>query len=78
MADAADRMLSSYERPVAERLEIVWMSVEDRRGRVLRVAPLSVAGLLRSRLFAESTVVLTSATLTTGGFKLGIITARPI
>ena len=67
VADAADRMLASYDRPVADRLEIVWMSVEERRGRVLRVAPLTVAGLLRSRLFAESTVVLTSATLTTGG-----------
>ena len=67
IADAADRMLSSFERPVAERLEIVWMSAEERRGRILRVAPLSVAGLLRARLFAESTVVLTSATLTTGG-----------
>lgn len=67
IADAADRMLSSYEKPVAERMEIVWMSVEDRRGRILRVAPLTVAGLLRTRLFAESTVILTSATLTTGG-----------
>ncbi len=67
IADAADRMLSSYERAVTDRLEIVWMTVEDRRGRILRVAPLSVAGLLRARLFAESTVVLTSATLTTGG-----------
>ncbi|MDV8000811.1 ATP-dependent DNA helicase [Rhodococcus sp. IEGM 1408] len=67
IAEAADRMLSSFERPVTERLEIVWMSEEDRRGRILRVAPLSVAGLLRARLFAESTVILTSATLTTGG-----------
>lgn len=67
IADAADRMLTSYERPVTDRHEIVWMSVEDRRGRVLHVAPLSVAGLLRARLFAESTVILTSATLTTGG-----------
>jgi ATP-dependent DNA helicase DinG len=33
----------------------------------LRVAPLSVAGLLRSRLFGRSTTVLTSATLTIGG-----------
>lgn len=67
VADAADRMLTSYERAVVDRLEIVWMSAEDRRGRILRVAPLSVAGLLRARLFAESTVILTSATLTTGG-----------
>ena len=67
VADAADRMLSSFERAVTDRLEIVWMTEEDRRGRILRVAPLSVAGLLRARLFAESTVILTSATLTTGG-----------
>ncbi|WP_010541947.1 ATP-dependent DNA helicase [Dietzia alimentaria] len=67
IADAADRMLSSFEKGVTERVEIVWMSVEERRGRILRVAPLSVAGLLRTRLFAESTVILTSATLTTGG-----------
>src|SRR5699024_10778498 len=32
IADAADRMLSSYERAVTDRLEIVWMTVEDRRG----------------------------------------------
>lgn len=75
IADAADRMLSSFERPVAERLEIVWMSAEERRGRILRVAPLSVAGLLRARLFAESTVVLTSATLTTGGKFDGLATS---
>ena len=35
--------------------------------RVLRVAPLSVGGLLRAWLFANATVVLTSATLTVGG-----------
>ncbi len=34
---------------------------------VLRVAPLSVAALLRNRLFEQSTAVLTSATLTVGG-----------
>ena len=34
---------------------------------VMRVAPLSVAGLLRGRLFERSTSVLTSATLTVGG-----------
>ena len=67
IADAADRMLSSFDRAVTDRLEIVWLTEEDRRGRILRVAPLSVAGLLRTRLFAESTVILTSATLTTGG-----------
>jgi ATP-dependent DNA helicase DinG len=34
---------------------------------VLRVAPLSVAGLLATQVFGTSTVVLTSATLTVGG-----------
>ncbi len=34
---------------------------------MLRAAPLSVAGLLRERLFGPSTVVLTSATLALGG-----------
>ncbi|MCU1693944.1 MAG: helicase, Rad3 [Mycobacterium sp.] len=34
---------------------------------ILRVAPLSVANLLRGRIFDQSTVILTSATLTVGG-----------
>ena len=34
---------------------------------MLRVAPLSVAGLLATRVFSRSTTVLTSATLTVGG-----------
>ena len=45
-------------------------SIKDNRGSVravMRVAPLSVAGLLRGRLFEQSTAVLTSATLTVGG-----------
>ena len=45
-------------------------STKDRGGSiraVIRVAPLSVAGLLRGRLFERSTSVLTSATLTVGG-----------
>jgi ATP-dependent DNA helicase DinG len=45
-------------------------STKDRSGSVravLRVAPLSVSGLLRSRLFEHTTAVLTSATLTIGG-----------
>lgn len=47
--------------------DVAWLAVEERRGRVLRVAPLSVAGLLRSALFGTRTVVLTSATLAVGG-----------
>jgi ATP-dependent DNA helicase DinG len=47
--------------------DVAWLAVEDRRGRILRIAPLSVAGLLRSALFGTRTVVLTSATLAVGG-----------
>ncbi len=47
--------------------DVAWLAVEERRGRVLRVAPLSVAGLLRSALFETRTVVLTSASLAVGG-----------
>ena len=46
---------------------VVWMSVPERRGREIHVAPLSVAAVLRDHLFAESTVILTSATLQAGG-----------
>jgi ATP-dependent DNA helicase DinG len=59
--DVADRLvgLSSYD--------VAWLSEEQRRGRVLRVAPLSVGGLLRESLFTGNAVVLTSATMTLGG-----------
>ncbi|WP_459643075.1 ATP-dependent DNA helicase [Kineococcus sp. NUM-3379] len=58
---------------VAERLaehaehDVVWASDSPVRGPALHVAPLSVAGLLRERVFADRTVVCTSATLTVGG-----------
>jgi ATP-dependent DNA helicase DinG len=64
---AADRVLVAFPGAEAERRDVVWLSDETVRGQVLRVAPLTVAGLLRQRLFAERTVVLTSATLTLGG-----------
>jgi ATP-dependent DNA helicase DinG len=70
IADTASRMLASFAPPIPDRTDVVWLEHEDNRGStraVLRVAPLSVAGLLRGRLFAESTAVLTSATLTVGG-----------
>ncbi len=47
--------------------DVAWLTLEERRGRVLRVAPLSVAGLLREALFRRRTIVLTSATLELGG-----------
>lgn len=58
---------------VAERLgagrdgDVVWLEDRDRGGRVLRVAPLSVSGLIRTQVFGSATVVMTSATLTLGG-----------
>ncbi len=66
--DTAVRVLSAFDEPdPARRRDVVWMNDEERRGRVVRVAPLSVAGMLRTRLFGETTTVLTSATLTVGG-----------
>ncbi len=64
---AAARVLVAFPAEEAQRRDVVWLADETVRGRVLRVAPLTVAGLLRQRLFAERTVVLTSATLTLGG-----------
>ncbi|HEX2289898.1 MAG TPA: ATP-dependent DNA helicase, partial [Pseudonocardiaceae bacterium] len=69
---AAARVLGAFPdaasaNPEANRRDVVWLAEETVRGRVLRVAPLSVAGLLRQQLFAERTVILTSATLTLGG-----------
>jgi ATP-dependent DNA helicase DinG len=63
----AARVLSAFPDSEADRHDVVWLAEETVRGRVLRVAPLNVAGLLQQRLFAERTVVLTSATLTLGG-----------
>lgn len=54
--DAVVRALETSEE------DVVWATETT-----LRVAPLSVAGLLNAKLFAENTVVLTSATLNIGG-----------
>ncbi len=64
---AAARVLVAFPDSEADRRDVVWLAQESVRGRVLRVAPLRVAGLLQQRLFAKRTVVLTSATLTLGG-----------
>ncbi|MGH3977922.1 MAG: ATP-dependent DNA helicase [Pseudonocardiaceae bacterium] len=64
---AAERVLAAFPEQEADRVDVVWLAEETVRGRVLRVAPLAVGGLLRQRLFGERTVVLTSATLTLGG-----------
>jgi ATP-dependent DNA helicase DinG len=70
IADTASRILASFTPAIPDRTEVVWLDHEENRGAtrvVLKVAPLSVAELLRDRLFAGSTTVLTSATLMVGG-----------
>jgi ATP-dependent DNA helicase DinG len=70
ISDTASRILTSLVPAIPDRTDVVWLDHEDNRGSVravLRVAPLSVAGLLRGRLFERATAVLTSATLTIGG-----------
>ena len=70
IADTASRILTSFAPAIPERSDIVWLDHEDTRGAtraVLRVAPLSVAHLLRTRVFSRATTVLTSATLSVGG-----------
>ena len=71
ISDAAARALDSFGPAIPDRTDVVWLDHEEQRGSgmrpVLRVAPLSVAALLRSRLFDTATTVLTSATLTVGG-----------
>jgi ATP-dependent DNA helicase DinG len=70
IADTASRILTSFAPPIPDRTDVVWLDHEDNRGSVrsvLRVAPLSVAGLLRTEVFSRSTTVLTSATLAIGG-----------
>lgn len=59
--DTASRILEGRE------LDVVWASRDPRRGPILRVAPMSVAALVREKVFDERTVVLTSATLELGG-----------
>lgn len=69
--DTAVRALTAFEEPdAAARRDVLWLAVDEVRGvarRTLHMAPLSVGGLLRNRLFGASTVVLTSATLQVGG-----------
>ncbi len=64
---------------VAERIangseyDVVWFERNERYGTAsLRVAPLSVSGLLREKLFTERSVILTSATLKLGGDFNGV------
>ena len=65
---AVDEVHENAERILEERdLDVVWLNHDNRRGPVLRVAPMSVAMLVRDRIFEDRTVVLTSATLELGG-----------
>jgi ATP-dependent DNA helicase DinG len=74
----ADRMIGAFDQPIAEREEVVWLErpsdwantadwSDSTRPASLHVAPLEVGEVLAEHLFAEKTVVLTSATLTLGG-----------
>ncbi|GAB08145.1 ATP-dependent DNA helicase DinG [Gordonia araii NBRC 100433] len=69
--DAAVRVLTAFDEPdPAKRRDVVWLAEEKSKAgtrKVLRIAPLSVGGLLRASLFANATVILTSATLVVGG-----------
>ena len=73
VSDTASRILDSFVPAIPDRSDVVWVEhtetsrpgAESRA--MLRVAPLSVANLLRASLFGRSTAVLTSATLTIGG-----------
>ncbi|MDI5966403.1 ATP-dependent DNA helicase [Streptomyces sp. SL13] len=72
------RAAIEHVHSVAERLleesefDVVWCERHDRFGASLRVAPLSVSGLLREKLFTDRSVVLTSATLKLGGDFNGV------
>ncbi len=66
----AGRILDAFGEQITERGEVVWLDRppdDTRRPPTLRVAPLEVGRVLRSRLFGERTVALTSATLALGG-----------
>ncbi|MFC4531718.1 ATP-dependent DNA helicase [Sphaerisporangium dianthi] len=67
--DTAVRILEAFGGDSeVDRAEVVWLEgATDRRPAMLKVAPLSVGGMLRDKLFADRTVILTSATLALGG-----------
>jgi ATP-dependent DNA helicase DinG len=67
--DIAERMAALDKR------DVVWVADRERFGREARVSPLSVAGLMRTRVFGERTTMLTSATLKLGGDFTAIATS---
>ena len=74
--DVAGALLAMGER------DVVWLDPGENRAPMLKMAPLSVSGLLRSALFDQTRVAMTSATLTVGGgfdallMSLGLDDAR--
>lgn len=79
IADTATRIVSSFVPAIPDRYDVVWVARSEFANArstgnaggttrtTLHVAPMSVSGLLRTRLFANTTAVLTSATLSLGG-----------
>ncbi|MGH3253548.1 MAG: ATP-dependent DNA helicase, partial [Trebonia sp.] len=72
IAVVAERMTTAFDQPISEREEVVWLErpqdwADTARPASLHVAPLEVGEVLAEHLFADKTVVLTSATLTLGG-----------
>jgi len=59
--DAAERLLEERE------LDVAWIAKDQRGNTTLKVAPMSVATLIRDKVFGDRTVVMTSATLELGG-----------
>ncbi len=60
--DVAERLLDRRD------LDVAWVTRDPRRGTTtLRVAPMSVAMMVRDKVLGDRTVVLTSATLELGG-----------
>lgn len=59
--DVVGAMIAAGDR------DVLWIDPGEGRAPTLRIAPLSVAGLLRETLFASGPVAITSATLTVGG-----------
>ncbi|TMM39248.1 MAG: ATP-dependent DNA helicase [Actinobacteria bacterium] len=76
LAETVQRLLAEAE------FDVAWVDRDDRR-RAVVVAPLSVAGTLANHLFADRTVVATSATLALGGRfdsiarALGLVEGEP-
>jgi ATP-dependent DNA helicase DinG len=64
--DVADRIVKLHDQ------DVVWVADSERTGRDVRVAPLTVAGLMRDRVFSDRTVIMTSATLKLGGDFTGV------